>query len=350
MKIMVYEAPRKLKIENAADLPLNKNEVRTQTLYSGISHGTEMNVYRGIAPFFRRKKDPETNLFINGSDNDRWGYPIKSCDEGVWYMGYANVGKVIEAGKDVSEFREGDVLFSASPHQSQIVKPADQFLKIPDEIKPENAVIFTNLMTAYNGILDSNIKLGDTVVVSGLGVLGQLLVQMSKMSGAFQVIGIDLFEKRLEAAIANGADRVFNPRDCKDVALEIRKLTNNKGADLVIEVTGSQRALNEAIRIAAPDTTITALGWYQGQSSDLDLSEEFHHNRIGIKCSQTGGIAPEIAHMWNTGRKKQTCMQILQKLKLNKIVTNIIPYEKVKDAYEMIDNDSDNIIQVVLKY
>lgn len=350
MKVMVYEGPRKLRLEEMEDYPLKENEVRIQTLFTGVSHGTEMSVYRGSVPFFRRKNVWDLRLFRPADEKDLWGYPIKSCTPGVWYMGYANVGKIIEIGKEIKDLKIGDIVYSNAPHQSQIVKTEDQVIKLPENIKPEHGVFFTNLMTTFNGILDTRIKLGDTIAVSGLGALGQLVTQMAKMSGAFQVYGIDMFDKRLEVAMENGADIVFNPKTCSDIAYEIRKLTGNKGADSVIEVSGSQKALNEAIRIAAPDTTVTALGWYQGLCTDLDLSEEFHHNRISLRSSQTVFINPEIRHMWDNKRKENACIGLLSKLKLDNLITHKIPYEHAAEAFEMIDKNPKDIIQLVLTY
>lgn len=350
MKIMVYNGPRQLSIEEVPSLPMKENEVRIQTLYSGISHGTEMSVYRGVAPFFRRKYDPETRLFVDANVTEKWEYPIKSCDGGVWYMGYANVGKIIEVGSKVKEFEIGDIVCSAAPHQSEVIKAEADVIKLPEGIKPEYGVFFTNLMTTYNGILDSHIKLGDTVVVSGLGVLGQLAAQMVKMNGAFKVYGIDMLETRLNAAIENGCDKVFNPQKSADIAKEIRRLTNNKGADVVIEVTGNSKALNEAIRIAAPETSVIALSWYQGMLKDVDLSEEFHHNRIGIKQSQTNSMDPAFSHLWNYNRRVESCKRILGGLKLDNLITHRIPYDEVGRAYEIVDKNPEQAIQVIITY
>ena len=268
----------------------------------------------------------------------------------VFGMGYANVGKVIEVGKNIKNIKIDDIVYSNAPHQSQVIKKENEVIKLPKSIKPEIGIFFTNLMTAYNGILDTNIKLGDTLVVSGLGVLGQLVAQMAKKSGAFNVFGIDLLEKRIDTALINGLDKGYNAKTCDDIALKIRKETNNLGADAVIEVTGNQKALNEAIRIAASDTTITALGWYQGQCVNLNLSEEFHHNRISINCSQTGAINPSIRHMWDYKRKEETCLKLLEQLKFDNLITHKIPYENLAKAYEMIDSNDKDIIQVVLTY
>lgn len=350
MKIMTYTGPRRLVVSEIEAPPIAEDEVRVQTLFSGISHGTEMNVYRGQAPFFRRKLDGSVRLFRPAAEREKWAYPIRSCDPGVWYMGYANVGKVIEVGSGVRAVQVGDIVYAHAPHQSQIVKKEADLVKLPSSVNPEHAVFFTNLMTTFNCILDASIKLGDVVVVSGLGVLGQLLVQLARLSGAFRVYGVEVFEKRADVALLNGADAVFNPRLCEDVAHEIRKLTNGRGADITIEASGNDKALNEAIRIAAPDTSVIALGWYQGPCHNLDLSEEFHHNRISIRCSQTGSVNPCLRHMWDFERKKQVVLELMPKLRLDNLITHRIPYDQVAEAYEMIDQNPGETIQVVLTY
>lgn len=350
MKVMVYEGAKKISVMEVHDLPLASNQMRIQTMFTGISHGTEMSVYRGTAPFFQRKKDGDTSLFVPANENEVWSYPIKSCDPGVWYMGYANVGTVIETGSEITDIKVGDVVYSNAPHQTQIIKYECEVVKLPDTIKPEYGIFFTNLMTAYNGILDTKIKLGDTIVVSGLGVLGQLVAQMAKLSGAFKVYAVEMFDMRIAAALENGVDIALSPIKCKDVALEIRKLTDNKGPDSVIEISGNVKALNEAVRIAAPDTTITALGWYQNFCSDLTLSEEFHHNRIAIRCSQSTNINPEIRHMWDYKRKEKACIELLGMLKLGNLITNTVPYDDIADAFKLVDSIPGEIIQVMLKY
>lgn len=350
MKIMVYEGPRQIALREAPDAPLGGGQVRIETLFSGISHGTEMAVYRGTAPFFRRKKDEATGLFVPAESDEVWSYPVRSCDPGVWYMGYASVGRVVEAGPGVKTLKAGDIVYCNAPHQTQNVKNEAEAIRLPDGLKPEYGIFFTNLMTAYNAILDTEIKLGDTIVVSGLGVLGQLAAQMCKLSGASRVYGVDLFERRSRAALENGIDAVFNPAATPDVAMEIRRRTRNRGPDAVIEISGNVKALNEAIRIAAPDTTVTAVGWYQGACDALDLSEEFHHNRIAVRCSQSGNINPSIRHMWDYARKERTCLALLGRLKLENMITHKVPYANIADAYREIDLKPEGVIQAILAY
>lgn len=350
MKIMVYDGPGQLRIEESESLPVKAGEIKIQAICSGISHGTEMNVYRGAAPFFRRKSDPDTRLFVEAQAEETWHYPIRSCDPGVWYMGYSSVGRVIEVGVGVTKVKPGNIVISASPHQTEAVKEEDDVVILPEGISPEYAITFTNLITAYNGIMDTRIILGETVVVSGLGMLGQMIVQMAKMSGAAKVYGIDMIEKRRQAALEDGCDEVFSPVETQDIALEIRKRTNNRGADRVIEVSGNEKALQQALRCAAPETTITALGWYQGSLKDVDLSEEFHHNRLGLKQSQTNFVDPALRHMWDYERRVESCLEIMKKLKLSNLITHRIPFDEVARAYQIVDKHPEEVIQVLITY
>ena len=350
MKILVYNGPGDLHIAQEKDFAIRDDEIRVKTLYSGISHGTEMNVYRNLVPQFSKYQDPETKLLlISDEQHKAWKYPIRSCDPDVWCLGYSNIGEVVETGKLVKEFKIGDLVFSASPHQTQVVKKAKEFLKLPKDIDPKKAVVLFNLKTTYTAILDAKIKLGDVVVISGLGLLGQLCAQMARMSGASKVYGIDVFENRRKAALDNGCDEVFDPTEIKDIALEIRKRTKNRGADVVMEVSGNSYALNEAIRIAAPDTNVIVVSWYQNEAKGLFLGDEFHHNRIGIKQSQSDHVAPEFSNMYSNERRQETLLMILKRLKLDNLL-QIVKYEDAPEAYKRIDKHPDTVIQVVFDY
>lgn len=349
MRILVYEAPKKMHHEIVEDFPMGANDLRVKTLYSGVSHGTEMGVYRNLVPQFSKINDPNLHLLLPADKDQTWTYPLRSCDPGSWGLGYSNVGRVIEKGENVTDFEIGDIVYSASPHQTQVVKDASEFTKIPSDIDPKYVIVFFNLNTTYNAILDAKIKLGDVVVISGLGLLGQLCAQMAKMSGASRVYGIDTYEKRRKMAEVNGCDATFNPAEDGDIALKIRKLTNNRGADVVMEVSGNTRALNEAIRIAAPDTTVTVVSWYQSEAKGLYLADEFHHNRIAIRQSQSAHINPAFSHTYDLNRRNEICMEILRKLSLDNLLT-IAPYSEAPKMYKLIDEHAEEVIQVVFSY
>lgn len=341
MKILELVEPRKLEVRQEPDLPMGDNDLRIESICSSISHGTEMNNYRGDSPLYNKKFDQSTRLFYKNQMNDK--HPKMS-------LGYSNVGRVIEIGKNVRMFKPGDLVYTMKNHQSVVVAPEESAWKIPEGLNPEYATFHALCSVAMCGILDAEIKLGDNVVVSGLGVVGQLTAQLAKFSGAFNVFGIDLLDKRLNiASVKHSIDRAFNPSTCDDIAGEIRRLTGGKGPDVVIETSGSQRALQEAIRIAAYDTSIIALSFYSGDKS-LNLSDEFHHNRVTIRSSQNGAIPPKISHMWDNKRKLDAAMQLLPKLDLEGFITQKFSIDNAVEAYELVDKRPGDIISVLLTY
>lgn len=349
MKFLTYTGPRTLRVDCAESKSLKADHVRIATMYTGISHGTEMNIYRGDAPQWTKVQDPETRLFDEPTEGQRaWTYPISNNEDGVWWMGYAAVGKVIEIGAEVKNLAAGDVVYVIAPHESEIVVWEGACTKLPDGIDYRTGVFLNNLNTAFNGILDSRVKLGDYVVASGLGVLGQLIAQLAKKSGA-TVIGIDGYDLRLEKAKELGAiDYAFKAG--KETAKKVKELTDYRGADLVIEASGSTRALQEAIRMAAYDGNVTCIGWYHGPYDILDFSGEFHHNRVTIRTSHTCAIDKAISNAWDMKRRNETCVKLLSEMKLSDLITTQIDFNDAPKAYEQIDKHGEQVIQTILDY
>src|SRR5450759_1600596 len=105
-RIVAFTAPHTVGFNEIADPILKPNEVRIKTLFSGISRGTEMTVYRGGSSFFSKHYDSVTRLFL-ANDTPDWSYPIS--------FGYENVGEVVEIGSEVSRLKLGDIAFTYMP-------------------------------------------------------------------------------------------------------------------------------------------------------------------------------------------------------------------------------------------
>ncbi|MFW6126064.1 MAG: zinc-binding alcohol dehydrogenase, partial [Chloroflexota bacterium] len=123
------------------------HDILVAALYSGISHGTEMLVYRGEAPRYLTV-DPSVDT-MEGS----FGFPIK--------FGYSSVGQVAKRGPGVTGLRCGDTVFVHHPHQSHYVVPQQLAFKLPPNLSPVLGVFASNLETAVNCLHDADIKLGD---------------------------------------------------------------------------------------------------------------------------------------------------------------------------------------------
>ncbi|MDQ2692826.1 MAG: zinc-binding dehydrogenase [Chloroflexota bacterium] len=344
-KVVVFTAPRTVAFEDYEDRPLEPREVRVRTLYSGISAGTELTAYRGSNPYISKQWDPNNRLFLP-SETPSQPYPLSG-----W--GYEEVGEVIEVHPEVTALKVGDIVYGTWGHRTQHILQEDyagQRMK-PEGLDPILAIYSHLGPIALNGILDANIHVGETVAVFGLGVLGQIIAQLARLSGA-RVIGVDLIEKRLELAQNVGAiEYGFNPRE-GSAAQRIKDLTNGRGADVTIEVTGSTRALHEAVRAAAYSSRVVALGFFQGEAQGLALGEEFHHNRISLICSQISNVDPALSYRWDRLRLIHTIMDLQAKgsLNLRPVITHVLPFREAAQAFQILDETPDQALQVVLDF
>jgi 2-desacetyl-2-hydroxyethyl bacteriochlorophyllide A dehydrogenase len=337
-RVATLVAPRKLEVFDQELPSVGASDVLLATLYSGISAGTEMNVYRGSAALWRTRRDPENGLF-EPTDEPEWTYPMA--------YGYAAVSRVAQRGEAVANVNVGDLVFSYTPHSSAAVVPADSVVPLPALENPRRGVLNANLNTAYNGILDAHPNFGDVVVVSGLGVIGLIQVQLLKRLGA-RVIGVDGVAERRALAEQFGAEVTFEPG--AHVAREVRALTGNRGADIVIEVSGASAALNEAIRIAGYNGTVIAMSWYGGSFENLSLVGEFHHNRPRVISSQVGGLSPDLGPLWSMQRRQDVVSQLMQDLDLDLLITHERPIEDAAAAYEIVDSRPNDLVQFILTY
>jgi threonine dehydrogenase-like Zn-dependent dehydrogenase len=292
---------------------------------SAISHGTEMNVYRGFAPQWSQEFDTTLRLFRGGSQG-AWSYPLA--------YGYACVGEVAEIGAGVDIALLGTRAFCYHNHQAVHTMPASDLIPVGD-LAAEKAIFFANANTALNGVL-------------GQGVIGQIIGQLCAASGC-KVIVVDQLESRLSFARSSGAVTTINAHHVEDVALAVREMTDGRGADTVFDVTGSPRALNDAIRTAAPDCQVVTISWYAVPAKDLLLGGEFHHNRIHIRSSQVGRVNPLLVN-WSTERRMHTVLDILRQRPVERMIAARFSPAQAADAYRAVDEEADPPLQAVFEY
>jgi len=221
---------------------------------------------------------------------------------------------------------------------------------MPEGLDPECGIFSHIGAIALNGIHDGRIRIGETVAVFGLGVLGQIVAQAARHSGA-RVIAVDLHETRLKMAKNFGVWTTINA--ARDQAAEaIKDLTGGKGADVCFEVSGSTLALQEAVRAAAYSARVVAMGFFQGEASGLYLGEEFHHNRINVVCSQIGGTDPELQYRWSKLRLWQTAIALQDQgvLNLKPLITHRASFDRAAELFELLDQHSEEVMQAVLEF
>jgi len=344
-KVVVFTEPRKIGFDEYEDRALAANEVRLQTLYSGISAGTELTAYRGSNPYIHKRWDDKTKLFLP-AETTSMKYPISG-----W--GYEECGKVVELGQEVSKVKVGDVIYGTWGHRTHHVVNEDYASKriLPATLDPILGIFSQMGAISLNGVHDAAIRIGETVAVFGMGAPGQIVSQLVKKSGA-RVIGVDLIDLRLEMARKLGAIDIAIHGKGGNVGEQIKALTDGRGADVAIEATGFYTALHEAIRSVAYSAKVVAMGFFQGAGQGLYLGEEFHHNRINVVCSQIFGVNPELTYRWNQPRLVETGMRLQAEgvLNLRPIITQVYPFSEAAEAFRICDYEPEKTIQVVLDF
>jgi threonine dehydrogenase-like Zn-dependent dehydrogenase len=324
--------------------PLSPGEVRIRTLFSGISAGTELSQYRGTSPFMNRHWDVAHRVFRD-AELPSWTFPVRN-------LGYEEVGEIIEVGTAVTKVKAGDRVFGTWGHRTMHVMAETDAAErlIPEGADPRIGVFSHIGAVALNGVHDARIRMGDLVVVFGLGVPGQIVLQAARASGA-TVIGIDPVAGRRAIAEKLGADRTLDPT-AAPVSDIIKGETGGRGADICIEVSGAPPALAEAMRTVAYASRVVAMGFFQGEARGLYLGDEFHHNRIEVISSQISGVAPEASHRWNKLRLWQTAVRLQHEGRLNllPLITDTVPFTDAPALFDRLDRGDPAIIQSVLAF
>lgn len=337
-------APYALALQEYDEPPLAANEVRARAIMSAISHGTEINLYRGTSPFHEKRFDPQKRLFV--ADDSQHSYPQM--------LGYEWVGEVIAVGSAVSEFAVGDRIHLPRPHrETHTFVPADiakleVVAPLPPDITPTQAIFLSTISIALQAIHDAQIKVGDHVVIFGLGALGLLSVQLVALNGAGRIDAVDPVMERRE--LTTGAAHTFDPIT-EDVGAVIKN--ESPGADIAIEFSGSYAALHNAIRCVRMGGLVVAAGFYQGAATALYLGEEWHHNRVTMVSSTRSWGNPHRHYpLWDRPRLREASLELLKdrQLRLDDLLTHTIPFERAQDAYALIDSGAHDVLKVALDY
>ena len=343
MTALVLVDARKLAFEPLQHRELLPGDVRVRTLFSGISAGTELSQYRGTSPFMNRQWDDGNRMFRDGAPS--WSFPVRN-------LGYEEVGEIVEVGSEVSTLKAGDRVFGTWGHRTEHVCPAVDATarRMPEGADPRIGIFSHIGAVALNGVHDAHIRMGDLVVVFGLGVPGQIVMQAARASGA-TVVGVDPIASRRALAEKLGADRTLDPT-AGSVADIIKGETGGRGADVCFEVSGVHSALAEAIRTVAYASRVVAMGFFQGEARTIALGDEFHHNRIELISSQISGVAPEASHRWSKPRLWQTAVRLQHEGRLNllPLITDVVPFADAPALFDRLDKGDPDILQSVLSF
>lgn len=345
-KELVAIAPRKPVLLEYEEPPLKPNQIRIKSCFSSEKHGTMLPIYRGLSSFSEKFFDPKIGLFMPKCERNEQSasFPIK--------LGNMTVGTVIEVGSHVKKFRVGDRVYGYLPIRETHTVYERDVDHAPPELSDEEIVCIDPASVALMAVREGHVRLGDRVAVFGLGAIGLMTIQMAKLSGALLVIGVEPIEKRRKLAKIYGADAVIDPTSC-DVGLEIKRVTGWKGVDISIEASGSYAALHQAIRGTRYGGAIVPVSWYHGGARDLNLGEEWHFNRHTMISGARVESEPYRDYpLWNRKRVYKTVIELFKKklLKVDGLLSPIVQFKDVVEAYKMLDERPEETIKLGVKY
>ncbi len=288
----------------------------------GISHGTEMLFYRGQVP--DDIPVDATLDFLNGALQ----YPIK--------YGYVNTG--------TDEF--GRRVFTFFPHQDSFFVHETDLLLLPDTVEFEDAVFIPNMETALSIHQDLLLEPGSTLLISGLGVIGLLLTEISLRRHFGKIICIDPMEKRRNAAEALGAT-VLDPASL-DLQEQILECADGNSVDWAVNLSTSGEGLQTCIDSLGFGGTVIEGSWYGSKAVKLRLGSNFHRNRLRIQSVQVSSISPRLTGRWTKKRRMDTVLSLIDEIKPKKYITHRFPLKDAAKAFTLIDTEPEKTIQTIL--
>ena len=330
-KTVFFTAPQKVEIRETHIPHIKEDEVLVENIFSAISAGTEMLVYRGQFPQLKDTHDSVSNDLK---------YPLA--------YGYASVGRVVKVGKLANRELADKLVFAFHPHASHFAANPDSLILIPNSINPKTACFLPNMETAVNLVQDGAPIIGERVLVLGQGIIGLLTASLLSEFPLESLVTVDNYELRRKALeVENKTLKVksFTPQ-----ALQHYLTLDQTKADLTFELSGSPSALNDAIALTTFSGRIIIGSWYGQKRTEIDFGGVFHRSRIKLISSQVSTISPELSGRWDKSRRFDVAWKALERIKPEKWITQKFSLNDADKAYQLLDESPQETIQVIFDY
>jgi predicted dehydrogenase/threonine dehydrogenase-like Zn-dependent dehydrogenase len=359
-----------LKVEELPSPALRPGGVLVRTAYSLISAGTERTTVETAQSSLVGKAKERPDLVRQVLDTfKREG--LRSTYEKVVSklnqmkpLGYSAAGVVVGVGRDVTEFQVGDRVACAgggyASHAEVIFVPKNLCANVPAGATLEAASYSTVGAIALQGVRQADPRLGEAVAVIGLGLVGQLTVQILKAAGC-QVIGVDIDPAACELAKKSGADVVATDEAAARAAC--LGLTDGHGADCVVITAGTKssapvRLAGELARDRARVVVVGLVGMdvprhiYYNKELELRLSRSYGPGRYDPAYEERGNDYPIGYVRWTEKRNLEAFLRLVAEGRVNTelLTTHRFDVANAGGAYELILNRKERCCGVVLQY
>jgi len=278
-------------------------------------------------------------------------------------LGYAGAGIVVDRHPTVSGVSVGDRVAyggEGTGHGETILASENLIVKVPENVPFQHACFTTLGSIALNSIRISEVGVGDVVAVIGLGLVGQLVIQLAQLQGA-RTIGIDLRKDRVELARKLGADLVLD--GSLSIADEVRGMTNGLGADCVIVAAASKSSApcEMALEMCRDRGQIVIVGavelkfpWNEMYLKEIRLlmSRAYGPGSYDREYEEKGRDYPIAYVRWTEKRNMEEFLRLVsrKKIDLQSLITHEFDLEDAPHAYKVVKDPASDSLGVLLRY
>jgi predicted dehydrogenase/threonine dehydrogenase-like Zn-dependent dehydrogenase len=369
LQVIQYQKTGEISIDELPAPKLRPGSLLVRNAFSLISAGTERTSVETAQASMIQKARLRPDLVRQVLDNvNREGLvatykKVKDRLDNFKELGYSSAGVVIESGVD--DLKVGDRVACAgvgyASHAEIISVPRNLAVKMPDDVGFDEAAFTTVCAIAMQGVRQADARVGEQVVVIGLGLIGLITVQLLKASGC-RVLGMDVAPRNFELALSLGCDRCTLSND--DAVFEVQNFTRGYGADSVVitAATTSSQPVELAIQCARKRGIVVALGavgmniprspFYE-KEVDFRTSCSYGPGRYDAEYEERGHDYPLGYVRWTENRNMEAVLDMMAQRKLNvqPLITHRIPVEESLRAYDIITGKiEEKYLGVLIQY
>ena len=264
-------------------------------------------------------------------------------------LGYCNVGKVVEVGKDVTEFKVGDRVASNGPHAEFVSVPKNLVVKIPENVSDEEATFTVIGSIGLQGIRLAKPTFGETIVVVGLGLIGLISAQLLKANGC-NVIGFDFDQNKVDLAKTFGIDAINPANSVKQVEYVLEKTLNvgcdaviitasNKDNEIISQSANMCRKRGRIVLVGVIGLNIKRSDFYEKELS-FQVSCSYGPGRYDSNYEDAGNDYPLPFVRWTEKRNFESVLNAISNklINVNPLISEKIPINDFDKVYENIGN------------
>jgi predicted dehydrogenase len=281
-------------------------------------------------------------------------------------LGYSLCGVVVEVGRGAEEFRVGQLVACAGNEQALHAEynfvPVNLCAAVPDGVAPEHAAFATVASIAMHGVRRAEVQLGETAVVIGLGLIGQLVVRLLAAAGV-QAVGVDPVAARCQLAEKAGAALAGSPDDLDTLVSGLAAITSGRGADHIFLAAGghSNGPVEAAVKLARDRARVVDIGkmkldlpWnaYYEKELDVRFSRSYGPGRYDSRYEIEGIDYPAGYIRWTEKRNLESFLELLARnsLEVASLIDGVFPFNDAAKVYGDLKDGTRKAVGVLLEY